>query len=46
MRYKWSEKTAGENMARAELNLAGKQLELVKSLKETGNKVIVIYTEL
>ena len=43
MRYKWSEKTAGENTARAELNLAGKQLDLVKRLKETGKNVIVVY---
>jgi beta-glucosidase len=43
MRYKWSEKTAGENTARAELNLAGKQLDLVKRLKEIGKNVIVIY---
>ena len=43
MRYKWSEKTAGENTARAELNLAGKQLDLVMRLKETGKNVIVIY---
>ena len=43
MRYKWSEKTAGENTARSELNLAGNQLNLVKKLKETGKNVIVIY---
>jgi beta-glucosidase len=43
MRYKWSEKTAGENTARADLNLAGMQLDLVKSLKETGKNVIVVY---
>ena len=43
MRYKWSEKTAGENTARAELNLAGKQLDLVIRLKETGKNVIVVY---
>tara|TARA_B110000467_G_scaffold135557_1_gene132565 strand:- start:6500 stop:8677 length:2178 start_codon:yes stop_codon:yes gene_type:complete len=43
MRYKWKDKTAGENMARAELNLAGKQLDLVRSLKETNNNVIVVY---
>ena len=43
MRYKWSEKTAGENTARAELNLAGKQLDLVMRLKETGKNVIVVY---
>ena len=43
MRYKWSQKTAGENTARAELNLAGKQLDLVMKLKETGKKIIVVY---
>jgi len=43
MRYKWKDKTAGENMARAELNLAGKQLDLVRSLKETNDNVIVVY---
>jgi beta-glucosidase len=43
MRYKWKDKTAGENMARAELNLAGKQLELVRSLKDINNNVIVVY---
>ncbi|MDB4134269.1 glycoside hydrolase family 3 C-terminal domain-containing protein [Flavobacteriaceae bacterium] len=43
MRYKWKDKTAGENMARAELNLAGKQLELVRSLNEINDNVIVVY---
>ena len=43
MRYKWNQKTAGENTARAELNLAGKQLELVKRLKELEKNVIVVY---
>ena len=43
MRYKWKDKTAGENMARAELNLAGKQLDLVRSIKETNDNVIVVY---
>ena len=43
MRYKWKDKTAGENMARAELNLAGKQLKLVMSLKEINKNVIVVY---
>ena len=33
MRYKWKEKTAGENMDRADLNLAGKQLDLVMSFQ-------------
>ena len=43
MRYKWDQKTAGENTARADLNLAGRQLDLVKKLKDTGKKVIVVY---
>ena len=43
MRYKWNQKTAGENTARAELNLAGKQLELAMRLKESGKTVIVVY---
>ena len=43
MRYKWNEKTAGENTARTELNLAGKQLELAMRLKESGKNVIVVY---
>lgn len=43
MRYKWNQKTAGENTARAELNLAGKQLELAMRLKESGKKIIVVY---
>ena len=43
MRYKWNQKTAGENTARSELNLAGKQLELAKRLKESGKNIIVVY---
>ena len=43
MRYKWNQKTAGENTARAELNLAGKQLDLVRRLKELEKNVIVVY---
>ncbi len=43
MRYKWNQKTAGENTARAELNLAGKQLELAMRLKESGKNLIVVY---
>ena len=42
MRYKWKDKTAGENMARASLNLFGKQLDLVKAIRETGTPVIVV----
>ena len=43
MRYKWNQKTAGENTARAELNLAGKQLELAMRLKKSGKNVIIVY---
>ena len=43
MRYKWKDKTAGENMDRAKLNLAGKQLKLVMSLKEINKNIIVVY---
>ncbi len=43
MRYKPKQKTAGENTARTELNLAGKQLDLVKKLKDTGKNIIVLY---
>ncbi|CAI8419191.1 MAG: Thermostable beta-glucosidase B [Flavobacterium sp. SCGC AAA160-P02] len=42
MRYKWKDKTAGENKGRAYLDLAGKQLELVKAIKKTGTPVIVV----
>ena len=42
MRYKWKDKTAGENMARASLNLFGKQLDLVKAIKETETPVIIV----
>ena len=43
MRYKWNQKTAGENTARSELNLAGKQLELAMRLKDSGKNIIVVY---
>ncbi len=42
MRYKWKDKTAGENMARASLDLFGKQLDLVKAIHKTGTPVIII----
>ena len=38
-----NKKTAGENMGRANLNLAGKQLQLVKKLKEINKNVVVVY---
>ena len=42
MRYRWKDKTNGENMGRADLKLAGKQLELVKSIHASGTPVLVI----
>lgn len=42
MRNKWKDKTAGENMARARLNLAGNQLKLVQSIKNTKTQLIVV----
>jgi beta-glucosidase len=42
MRYRWKDKTAGENMARAALDLPGKQLELVQAIEKTGTPVIVV----
>ncbi|MDA9666085.1 glycoside hydrolase family 3 C-terminal domain-containing protein [Bacteroidota bacterium] len=43
LRHLKNKKTAGENMARANLNLAGNQLNLVKSLDNLSNELIVIY---
>ena len=42
MRYKWKDKTAGENMGRANLALFGKQLELVQAIEKTGTPVIIV----
>jgi beta-glucosidase len=42
MRYKWKDKTAGENMGRSDLDLFGKQLDLVKAIKKTGTPVIIV----
>ena len=42
MRYRWEEKTAGENMGRANLDLAGKQLKLVQAIEKTGTPVIIV----
>ena len=43
LRHLNKKKTAGENMARANINLAGNQLELVKSLEKLTNKLVVVY---
>ncbi len=42
MRNKWKDKTAGENMARAQLNLAGNQLKLIQSIQNTKTQLIVV----
>ena len=42
MRYRWKDKTAGENMGRAALDLPGKQLALIKAIKATGTPVIIV----
>lgn len=41
-RYKWKEKTAGENMGRAHLDLPGGQLALVQAIEKTGTPVIIV----
>ena len=42
MRNKWKDKTAGENMARARLDLAGNQLKLIQDIKNTNTQLIVV----
>lgn len=42
LRYKWKQKTAGENMARADLKLPGRQLELVKEIYKTGTPILLV----
>ena len=42
MRYRWKDKTAGENMGRAALDLPGKQLALIKAIKATGTPIIIV----
>ena len=43
LRHLNKKKTAGENMARANLNLAGNQLKLVKQLHKKVENLIVVY---
>jgi len=43
LRHLNKKKTAGENMARSNINLAGNQLELVKKLQNLPNKLVVVY---
>ena len=42
MRYRWNDKTCGENMDRADLTLAGKQRQLVQAVYRSGTPVVVV----
>jgi len=42
MRYKWDEKTCGENTDRTNIQLPGKQQELVETLHAAGKPVVVV----
>ena len=42
-RHDWKNKTTGENIDRATLQLSGKQLKLAKAIKKNGKPIIVIY---
>ncbi len=42
-RHDWKNKTTGENIDRATLQLSGKQLQLAKKIKENGKPIIVVY---
>ena len=43
LRHLNKKKTAGENMARADLNLAGNQLKLVQELNKKAENLVVVY---
>ena len=43
LRNQWKERTAGENLARADINLAGRQLDLVQAIHRTGVPLILVY---
>jgi beta-glucosidase len=42
-RHDWKNKTTGENIDRATLQLSGRQLELYNKIKSTGKPVVVVY---
>lgn len=42
-RHDWPNKTTGENIDRATLQLSGRQLELYNAIKKTGKPIIVVY---
>jgi beta-glucosidase len=42
MRFRWNERTSGENVDRPDINLVGLQEELIERVKATGKPTIVI----
>ncbi len=42
LRYEFDTKTCGENTDRSEINLLGRQLELIKEIHKTGVPVVVV----
>lgn len=42
-RHDWGNKTTGENIDRASLQLSGKQLKLAKAIHKTGKPIVVVY---
>lgn len=42
-RHDWKNKTTGENIDRATLQLSGKQLRLAKAIHATGTPMVVVY---
>ena len=42
LRFESKTRTCGENVDRAEINLAGRQLDLIKSIHKTGVPVVVV----
>ena len=42
LRYLWNNRTCGENIARSEIDLSGKQLDLVKEIHQSGTPFIVV----
>lgn len=42
-RHDWPNKTTGENIDRASLQLSGKQLQLAKAVAESGKPFVVVY---
>lgn len=42
-RHDWKNKTTGENIDRATLQLSGRQLEMAKMVKNSGKPLVVVY---